>query len=193
MGGHRVTQDIAHGLRTSVHESEHIKRQHGCALVSLLEQDEIIQVPGVGPRPPREFQRRFLAEIIEPRVEEILELARQELLTSGFLELAASGVVLTGGAAQMHGMLEIAEDIFQMPVRLGTPVYATGNGREIGLTEGGFASVIQDPKFATGVGLVLYGARNEPVEMDFDVPSVRHGDPGRSGIGRLFERVRGMF
>lgn len=193
MGGHRVTQDIAHGLRTSVHESEHIKRQHGCALVSLLEQDEIIQVPGVGPRPPREFQRRFLSEIIEPRVEEILELARQELLTSGFLELAASGVVLTGGAAQMHGMLEIAEDIFQMPVRLGVPVYADGNGREIGLTEGGFASVIQDPKFATGVGLVLYGARNEPVEMDFDVAAVRHGDPSRSGIGKLFERVRAIF
>jgi cell division protein FtsA len=193
MGGHRVTQDIAHGLRTSVSESEYIKRQHGCALVSLLEQDEIIQVPGVGPRPPREFHRRFLAEIIEPRVEEILELARQELLGSGFMELAASGVVLTGGAAQMHGMLEIAEDIFQMPVRLGTPVYADGNGREIGLTEGGFASVIQDPKFATGVGLVLYGARNEPVEMTIDTAPARHGDPSRSHIGKLFERVRAIF
>jgi cell division protein FtsA len=193
MGGHRVTQDIAHGLRTSVSESEYIKRQHGCALVSLLEQDEIIQVPGVGPRPPREFHRRFLAEIIEPRVEEILELARQELLGSGFMELAASGVVLTGGAAQMHGMLEIAEDIFQMPVRLGTPVYADGNGREIGLTEGGFASVIQDPKFATGVGLVLYGARNEPVETTIDTAPARHGDPSRSHIGKLFERVRAIF
>jgi len=194
MGGHRVTQDIAHGLRTSVSESEQIKRQHGCALLSLLEHDEIIQVPGVGPRPPREFQRRFLSEIIEPRVEEILELARQELVSSGFLELAASGVVLTGGAAQMHGMLEIAEDIFQMPVRLGTPVYADGNGRELGLTEGGFASVIQDPKFATGVGLVLHGARNEPVEMVFEPTQARGGaerNPG--GIGRLFERVRGMF
>ncbi|WP_045116387.1 cell division protein FtsA [Plesiocystis pacifica] len=196
MGGHRVTQDIAHGLRTSVHESELIKRQHGCALVSMIEQDEIIQVPGVGPRPPREFQRRFLAEVIEPRVEEILELARQELIASGFLELAASGVVLTGGASQMVGMMEIAEDIFQMPVRQGTPVYATGNGREIGLTEGGFASVIQDGKFATGVGLVLYGARNEPVEMDFDVApmsqrSVMGG--GQSLPRRWFERVREMF
>ena len=194
MGGHRVTQDIAHGLRTSVHESELIKRQHGCALVSLLEQDEVIQVPGVGPRPPREFQRRFLAEVIEPRVEEILELARQELMTSGLLEVAASGVVLTGGAAQMEGMLEIAEDIFQMPVRLGPPVYADGNGREIGLSEGGFASVIQDPRFATGVGLVLYGARNEPVEMEFDVAPVRNGQRSGPGIGRrLFERVREMF
>ena len=196
MGGHRVTQDIAHGLRTSVSESEMIKRQHGCALVSLLEHDEIIQVPGVGPRPPREFHRKFLSEIIEPRVEEILELARQELLASGMLELAASGVVMTGGAAQMPGMLEIAEDIFQMPVRLGTPVYADGNGRDLGLTEGGFASVIQDPKFATGVGLVLYGARNEPVEAEFDSAPIRGGAPGadRSGsFGRLFERVRSMF
>lgn len=192
MGGHRVTQDIAHGLRTSVSESEQIKRQHGCALVSMLEQDEIIQVPGVGPRPPREFQRRFLAEVIEPRVEEILELARQELLASGFLELAASGLVLTGGASQMHGMAEIAEDIFQMPVRLGAPVYADGNGRELGLTEGGFASVIQDARFATGVGLVLYGARNEPVEMDFEV-SPMHARGGPSLPRRWFERVREMF
>ncbi|HVI03464.1 MAG TPA: cell division protein FtsA [Enhygromyxa sp.] len=196
MGGHRVTQDIAHGLRTSVSESEQIKRQHGCALVSLLERDEIIQVPGVGPRPPREFSRKFLAEIIEPRVEEILELARQELIGSGFLEAAASGVVLTGGAAQMLGMQEIAEDIFQMPVRLGSPVYADGNGRELGLTEGGFASVIQDPKFATGVGLVLYGARNEPVEAEFESTPVRGSANERSaagGFGRLFERVRGLF
>ena len=196
MGGHRVTQDIAHGLRTSVSESEQIKRQHGCALVSLLERDEIIQVPGVGPRPPREFSRKFLAEIIEPRVEEILELARQELIGSGFLEAAASGVVLTGGAAQMLGMQEIAEDIFHMPVRLGSPVYADGNGRELGLTEGGFASVIQDPKFATGVGLVLYGARNEPVEAEFESTPVRGSANERSaagGFGRLFERVRGLF
>lgn len=194
MGGHRVTQDIAHGLRTSVSESEQIKRQHGCSLVSLLERDEIIQVPGVGPRPPREFSRKFLAEIIEPRVEEILELARQELIGSGLLEVAASGVVLTGGAAQMHGMLEIAEDIFQMPVRLGSPVYADGNGRELGLTEGGFASVIQDPKFATGVGLVLYGARNEPVEAEFESTPVRGANERTAGhFGRLFERVKGLF
>ncbi len=193
MGGHRVTQDIAHGLRTSVGESEQIKRQHGCALVSMLEQDETIAVPGVGPRPPREFQRRFLAEVIEPRVEEILELARQELISSGFMDLAASGVVLTGGAAQMNGMTEIAEDIFQMPVRMGVPVYASGNGREIGLTEGGFASMIQDPRFATGVGLVLYGARNEPVEIFDSAPAGSRMPGGPSLPRRWLERVREMF
>src|SRR5690606_8157139 len=110
MGGHRITQDVAHCLRTSVGEAEQLKRDHGCALVSMLENEETIEVPGVGPRPPRSFERRFLAEVIEPRVEEIFLLAQQELMNSGFLELAASGIVLTGGAAQMPGMSEIAED-----------------------------------------------------------------------------------
>ena len=193
MGGHRVTQDVAHGLRTSVSESELIKRKHGCALLSMLEEDETIQVPGVGPRPPREFQRRYLAEIIEPRVEEIFELARQELMSSGFMELAASGIVLTGGGSQMEGMCEIAEDIFQMPVRKGIPVQARSNGgRELGLSEGGFAEVIQDPKFATGVGLVLYGARHEPVEVDNEF--LAHSEKGSPSLtSRFMSRMRDMF
>ncbi len=193
MGGHRITQDVAHGLRTSVGESESIKRQHGCALVSMLDKDETIEVPGVGPRPPRQFQRRFLAEIIEPRVEEIIELAHQELLGSGCLELAASGIVLTGGATQMEGMCEIAEDIFQMPVRKGMPVHGKENGgKEIGLSEGGFAEVIRDPKFSTSVGLVLYGVRNEPIEIEQEGYNAR--EAGQTGVARrLFERVRGMF
>ncbi len=194
MGGHRITQDVAHGLRTSVSESEAIKRQHGCALVSMLEQDDTIQVPGVGPRPPRQFQRRYLAEIIEPRVEEIVELARQELLASGSLELAASGIVLTGGASQMPGMCEIAEDIFQMPVRQGIPVNSQANGgKELGLSDGGFSEVIQDPKFATSVGLVLYGARHEPVEFDAESFSARERPNEPGPARRLFERVRGIF
>ena len=168
MGGHRITQDVAHGLRTSVAEAEAIKRKHGCALISMVEDDDLIEVPGVGPRPPREFKRRFLAEIIEPRVEEIFLMAQQELLASGCAELAASGLVLTGGSACMDGMIEIAEDIFQMPVRKGVP-FAQGGQRgshKISLAEGGFASMIGDPKFATGVGLVLYGASHEPLEAE---------------------------
>jgi cell division protein FtsA len=188
MGGHRITQDVAHGLRTSVAEAEQIKRRHGCALVSLVEQDETLAVPGVGPRPPREFQRRFLAEIIEPRVEEILLLAQQELMASGHLELAASGIVLTGGASLLHGMCEITEDIFQTQVRRGIPVFAEGGG-EIGLSRGGFAEIIQDPKFATGVGLVLYGARHEPVVA----PQPTARDTGSGVARRLFDRVREMF
>lgn len=193
MGGQRITQDVAHGLHTSVSEAEAIKRKHGCALVSMVEQDEVIQVPGVGPRPPREFQRKFLAEVIEPRVEEILLLAQEELHGSGFMELAGSGVVLTGGASLMPGMIEIAEDIFHLPVRLGSPVHRPSEGRrraEVKLTEGGFTEVIQDPKFSTGVGLVLYGAGYEPY---------MHNEPlaqseRRPGFGRrLTSWVRELF
>ncbi len=165
MGGQRVTQDVAHGLRTSVPEAEAIKRKHGCALASMVPDDETIEVPGVGPRPPREFKRRFLAEIIEPRVEEILVLAQQQLLASGCAGLAASGLVMTGGAAALEGICELAEDIFQMPVRKGVPGVAVGAARErVSLADGGFSAMIGDPKFSTGVGLVLYGANFDPVD-----------------------------
>jgi len=191
MGGHRVTQDIAHGLHTSVAEAEQIKRKHGCALVSMVQGDERIEVPGVGPRPPREFQRRFLAEIIEPRVEEILLLAHEELVQSGMTELAGSGIVLTGGAATLDGMAEITEDIFQMPVRIGVPGQGIGGRRGLRLTEGGFAGVIQNPKFATGVGLALYGATHEPL---LETLAEAHARSDRPGIGRrLATWVREIF
>lgn len=196
MGGHRITQDIAHCLRTSVGEAEQLKREHGCALVSMVEGEETIEVPGVGPRPPRSFERRFLAEVIEPRIEEIFLLAQQELMNSGFMELAASGIVLTGGAAQMRGMCEIAEDIFQMPVRTGMPVAGQKAGSRsdaLALSEGGFAGVIKDPRYATGVGLVLHGARDDLVDvagaMDAHIPV----DTGPSIARRFYERVREMF
>lgn len=197
MGGHRITQDVAHGLRTSVSEAEHIKRRHGCALISMVEDEDVIEVPGVGPRPPREFQRRFLAEIIEPRVEEIFLLAQQELLASGCAELAASGLVLTGGATCMDGMLEIAEDIFQMPIRKGVPGVGSGarSHNAITLCDGGFASMIADPKFATSVGLVLYGARHDPLRVP--EPSIRaklmrdESTPG--AFRRLTDWVREIF
>ena len=197
MGGHRITQDVAHGLRTSVGEAEAIKRKHGCALVSMVENDDLIEVPGVGPRPPREFKRRFLAEIIEPRVEEIFLLAQQELLASGCAELAASGLVITGGATQMDGMLEIAEDIFQMPIRKGIPtgtMATTASRSRITLAEGGFSAMIGDPKFATGVGLVLYGAAHEPLEADVVPMAARAREPAGPGIGkRMVDWVRDFF
>ncbi|MBK6918842.1 MAG: cell division protein FtsA [Deltaproteobacteria bacterium] len=193
LGGHRITQDVAHGLRTSVPEAEAIKRKHGCSLISMVQDDEEIEVPGVGPRPPRSFKRRFLAEVIEPRVEEIFLMAQQELLASGCADLAASGLVLTGGAAMMDGMLEIAEDIFQMPVRRGVPT-ATGGSRarpDARLAEGGFAGVIADPKYATGVGLVLFGATHEPMRAVETPRRVRDEGPG---IARRFGAwVREMF
>ncbi|MCA9693825.1 MAG: cell division protein FtsA [Nannocystaceae bacterium] len=192
MGGHRITQDVAHGLHTSVAEAEAIKRKHGCALVSMVEGEEVIEVPGVGPRPPREFPRRFLAEVIEPRVEEILLLVQEELNQSGFSELAGSGIVLTGGASQMEGMIEITEDIFQMPVRTGAPVQGISTGGRAGvrLSDGGFSKVIENPKFATGVGLVLYGASHEPALAE---SPVLRGE-SRPGWGSRFASwVREMF
>ncbi len=188
MGGHRITQDVAHGLRTSVGEAEALKRKYGCALISMVD-DEEIEVPGVGPRPPRSFKRRFLAEVIEPRVEEIFLMAQQELLASGCAELAASGLVLTGGAAQMDGMLEIAEDIFQMPVRKGMPGAVAPGRSPLRLAEGGFAGVIGDPKFATGVGLVLYGAAHEPLRIE--QPKHRPREDGT--LRRFGAWVREMF
>ena len=195
MGGHRITQDVAHGLHTSVAEAEAIKRKHGCALVSMVDGDSSIEVAGVGPRPPRSFPRRFLSEVIEPRVEEILLLAQEELQASGYMELAGSGIVITGGQSQMEGMAEIVEDIFNLPVRRGLPVHGASFGRHApALTEGGFAGVIHDPKFATGVGLVLYGAAHEPMAVLHE-PAHRQqsGDRG-PGIGKRFVGwMRDMF
>ncbi len=195
MGGHRITQDVAHGLHTSVAEAEAIKRKHGCALVSMVDGDSSIEVAGVGPRPPRSFPRRFLAEVIEPRVEEILLLAQEELQQSGYMELAGSGIVITGGASQMEGMAEIVEDIFQLPVRRGLPVHGACYGRHApSLSEGGFAGVIQDPKFATGVGLVLYGAAHEPMAVAHDPGHRAQAGDRRPGIGKRFVGwVRDMF
>jgi cell division protein FtsA len=196
MGGHRITQDVAHGLHTSVAEAEAIKRKHGCALVSMVDGESTIEVAGVGPRPPRSFPRRFLAEVIEPRVEEILLLAQEELQQSGYMELAGSGIVLTGGASQMEGMAEIVEDIFQLPVRRGLPVHGACYGRHApSLTEGGFAGVIHDPKFATGVGLVLYGAAHEPMALAHE-PAHHRTQNGerRPGVGKRFVSwVRDIF
>lgn len=193
MGGHRITQDVAHGLHTSVAEAEAIKRKHGCALVSMVEGDGVVEVAGVGPRPPRSFPRRFLAEVIEPRVEEILLMAQEELQQSGMMEMAGSGIVITGGSSQMEGMVEIVEDIFQMPVRRGVPVHGAAYGRgQPSLTEGGFAGVIQDPKFSTGVGLVLYGASHQPTAA-LEVHQPARGER-RPGIGKRFVSwVREMF
>ena len=196
MGGHRVTQDIAHCLRTSVGEAEQLKRDHGCALVSMVEGEDLIEVPGVGPRPPRTFERRFLSEVIEPRIEEIFLLAQQELMNSGFMELAASGVVLTGGAAQMRGMCEIAEDIFQMPVRCGMPAAGQKAGSRsdaLALTDGGFSGVIQDPRYATGVGLVLHGAREDLVDVAGSMETQAPIEQGPSLARRMFDRVRDAF
>jgi cell division protein FtsA len=149
LGGNRLTNDIAVGLRTPTAEAEKIKQISGCCLASMVGKDETIEVPSVGGREPRILSRQLLAEILEPRVEEIFTLVNREIVKSGFEDLIASGVVLTGGSAILPGMPELAEQIFDLPVRRGTPTDI-----------GGLTDVVNSPIYATGVGLVKYGSRN---------------------------------
>jgi len=149
LAGSHITNDISVGLRTPVEEAEKIKIRYGCALTSLVRKDETIEVPSVGGRKPRVLSRQTLAEIIEPRVEEILSLVRDELVKMGYGNLLSSGVILTGGSAILEGVPELTEQIFNLPVRRGTPV---------GI--GGLVDLVSSPIYATGVGLVLYGNRN---------------------------------
>lgn len=149
LGGNHITNDIAVGLRTPVGEAEKIKQKYGCALASLIQKNETIEVPSVGGRKPRVLSRQILSEIIEPRVEEIFSLVRQEMVKSGFEEMIASGVVLTGGATLLSGMPELAEQVFDFPVRRGIPK---------GM--GGLVDVVKSPMYSTGVGLVMCGSKS---------------------------------
>ena len=150
IGGNHLTNDIAIGLRTPASEAEKIKIKYGCALSSLVKHEETLDVPSVGGRPPRLLSRQILCEIIEPRVEELFGMVQQRLKKTGFEDMFASGVVLTGGTALMEGVQDAAERYLGMPIRRGTP-------RNIG----GLMDVVNSPIYATGVGLVLYGAENQ--------------------------------
>ena len=149
-GGASVTSDIAIGLRTPIDKAEAIKIQFGSALASLVQHEELLAVAGVGGRTDREISRHVLASMIEPRMEEIFALANKEVRKNHFAELLGGGVVLTGGTSLLPGIAELAEQVFEMPVRLGTP-------RGVG----GLAENVADPRFSTGVGLVLHAARQE--------------------------------
>lgn len=146
LGGNNLTNDIAFGLRTPMQSAEKIKLEHGCALAELVDSESTIEVPSVGGRESRGMSRRVLAEICEPRVEEILALVDQELMKSGFKNSIAAGVVLTGGSSLIEGLQDLADQIFDLPVRIGYP---------IGL--GGLTDVVSGPQFATAVGLLKYG------------------------------------
>jgi len=146
IAGDQITNDIAMALRTPTKEAEEIKRRYGSALRELANAQEMVEVPGVGDREPKKMSRQTLAEVIEPRVEELYSLVQAELRRSGFEELLSSGIVITGGSSSMQGMVELGEEVFHMPVRLGLPSYA-----------GGLSEVIRDPRYSTGVGLVMAG------------------------------------
>ena len=149
VGGDQLTNDVAVGLRTPLAEAERIKKRYGCALGSLVNGEETISVPGVGGRGPRVLSRSVLADIVEPRLEEIFGLVRRELEKYNLVSGMASGVVLTGGTVAIEGSCELAEQIFDAPVRLGYPMGISG-----------LVDVVNSPLYATGVGLVLWGARN---------------------------------
>lgn len=149
LGGNHLTNDISVGLRTPQHEAERIKIKYGCALTGLVKPDDTIEVPGVGGRKPRILARRHLASIVEPRIEEIFMLIQREIVKSGYQDLLSAGVVITGGSTLLEGMPELAEQVLEMPVKRGVP---SGIG--------GLRDVVSSPKFATGVGLIKFGARN---------------------------------
>ncbi len=175
IAGDQVTNDIAVSMRTPTQYAEEIKIKYACALSQLANPDETIEVPSVGDRPPRRLARQTLAEIVEPRYEELFGLVRDELRRSGFEELIAAGVVITGGSAKMEGAVELAEEVFHMPVRLGSPQYVDG-----------LMEVIRNPIHATGVGLLLYGYENL-TRRD------RRSTPIGGSIGDVWERMKSWF
>jgi cell division protein FtsA len=174
IAGDQVTNDIAVSLRTPIQYAEDIKIKFACALSQLANPDETIEVPSVGDRPPRRLARQTLAEVVEPRYEELFSLIRDELRRSGFEELIAAGVVITGGSAKMEGAIELAEEVFHMPVRLGVPQHVDG-----------LVEVVRNPIHATGVGLLLYGLES----------ITRRGaeQPLGSGLKEIWERMKAWF
>jgi cell division protein FtsA len=148
LGGDQVTNDIAVGLRTSIPEAERIKRQYGCALSTLIAEDVSFEVPSVGGRQPKSISKKILCEIIQPRVEEIVSLTQEEIKQSGLEKALGAGIVVTGGTVLLDGVIDVTEQIFDLPVRKGTPT-----GLE------GMAEVLSSPIYSTVVGLILYGYR----------------------------------
>ena len=174
IAGDQVTNDIAVSMRTPTQYAEEIKIRYACALSQLANPDETIEVPSVGDRPPRRLARQTLAEIVEPRYEELFALIADELRRSGFEESVATGIVLTGGTAKMEGAIELAEEVFHMPVRLGVPQHVTG-----------LADVVSNPIHATGVGLLLYAMQ----QSERDRPPASLG----GGVKSIFERMKAWF
>jgi len=178
IAGDQVTNDIAVALRTPTQHAEEIKLKYACALTQLASPDETIEVPSIGDRPPRRLSRQTLAEVVEPRYEELLTLIQNELRRSGFEDLVAGGVVMTGGSSKMEGLIDLAEEVFHMPVRLGVPRYVTG-----------LVDVVRNPIHATGVGLLLFGYRNRAVR----VPEMGGGGGLKSVWGRMKSWFQGNF
>lgn len=174
LGGHNLTNDLSIGLRTPQKEAELLKEKYGSALASMIDQDQAIDVPSVGGRPPRRLSRRVMGEILEPRVEEMLSLVKQQLDDSSYGRAINAGLVLTGGTSLLANMADLAEQIFDVPIRIGLP-------QEVG----GMSDMVKTPQFSTGLGLIFYGMKNEPSRL-------LNGDEN-GFIGRLAGRMRNWF
>ena len=174
IAGDQVTNDIAVAMRTPTQHAEEIKIKYACALTQLAASDETIEVPSIGDRPARRLSRQTLAEVVEPRYEELLSLVQTELRRSGFEDLIAGGVVLTGGSSKMEGLIELAEEVFHMPVRLGVPRYVTG-----------LVDVVRNPIYATGVGLLLFGYHNQSSRLQ--------ELPGGMSVKAVWQRMKSWF
>jgi cell division protein FtsA len=174
IAGDQITNDIALALRTPLKDAEDIKIAYGCALRQMAGVHDMLEIPSVGERGPRQMSRQLLAEVIEPRVLELYEMVQEELRRSGFEELMRSGIVITGGSASMQGMVELGEEILHMPVRLGVPHYT-----------GGLSEMMRNPRYATGVGLLL---------SDMEGPNKRQsGKLSGMSVQQVFERMKGWF
>lgn len=174
IAGDQMTNDVAVAFRTPTQSAEDIKIKHGCALRQLADAREIVEVPGVDGREPRQLSVQTLAEVLEPRVVELYELVLNELRRSGMEEMIASGIVITGGSAMMKGMVDLGEEIFHMPVRLGMPRYV-----------GGLSEVVSNPRYATGVGLVLMGKQQLERHLSGQMES--------SSFGRMLDKMKSWF
>ncbi|HEB87866.1 MAG TPA: cell division protein FtsA [Gammaproteobacteria bacterium] len=178
IAGDQVTNDIAVALRTPTQYAEEIKIKYACALTQLASVEETIEVPSVGDRPPRRLARQTLAEVVEPRYEELFTLIQAELRRSGFEDLCAAGIVLTGGSSKMEGAVDLAEEIFHMPVRKALPQFVTG-----------LIDVVRNPIHATGVGLLLFGHQNRAIRES----EARMGGGMRSVLLRMKSWFQGNF
>ena len=174
IAGDQVTNDIAVALRTPTQYAEQIKIKHACALTQLASSAETIEVPSIGERPARRLARQTLAEVVEPRYEELLSLLQAELRRSGFEDLVAGGVVMTGGSSKMEGLIDLAEEVFHMPVRLGAPQHVTGR-----------TEVTSKPIYATGVGLLMYAWQHRFTRRQELTES--------RGLKAVWDRMKGWF
>jgi cell division protein FtsA len=173
IAGDQVTNDIAMALRTPTENAEELKIKYACALSQLASPDEMIKVPSVGERPPRELSRQALADVVEPRYDELFHLIQAELKQSGFEDLLAAGMVFTGGTSKMEGVVELAEEIFHMPVRVGMPFEING-----------LVDIVRNPTYSTGVGLLLYGLKQSQEQSSTD---------GREATTGFFEKIKNIF